>query len=342
MPLNTTEKRILRNIPRARSDNDPENPEFPPDKPRFPATPTYRIIYNGFTKLFVKDESFNPTGTHKDRLAWELVCQYRHFLEAKQNGHVHGPLPQFSMISSGNAAMAIGTAFQRYGLPKLRALIDIRTPKKVVRLLQSRHCEVFMTDLSIATLTVKDILRLTHNPHGFDVTSNDGLDRSTVFYDWLSFEIIKNNPDYILCPFGTGELYENICNVLKREAQKTSAPDPRLHIATDRLGKIHVIGATVDRADTIADKLYAPHLPFSHFSEQWLRFYRDSGYIGARSGVYIVDEQWIERAYEWMQKKGIRCEPSGAAGMAYLMQHERTFPKTKKIVVVNTGKGLGR
>lgn len=339
--LSKNEAAILKSIPKARSDNDPHNPEFPADAPKFPATPTYRIKLPGYKNLWLKDESYNPTGTHKDRMAWEMVCQYRHFLEVKNLGLASGPLPQFSMISSGNAAYAVSTALQKYHLPKLKILVDITTKPHIVEILKQNHCEVYFTDLSIKKLDFKDILRLTHNPNGFDVTSNDALDRTTIFYDWLSFEIINNDADYIVCPFGTGELYENICNILKRESQKVKAYDPRLQIKPDHLGSIHVIGATSSRADTIADKLYAPHLPFTHFNEQWLGFYRNLGYIGKKSGVFVVQERYIKKAYDYMTETlGVRCEPSGAAGLAYLLQNNHRIPKHKKIVVVNTGKGL--
>lgn len=338
--LSKKEKAILNQIPRARSDHDPNKPEFPADKPNFPATPTYQIHVPGFKNIWLKDESYNESGTHKDRMAWELVCQYRHYLEMKKRGLVHGPLPHFSMISSGNAALAVSNAFKKYQLPKLKLLVDIHSKPHIVEFLKENHCEVYFTDLSIKKLDFKDILRLTHNLNGFDVTSNDGLDRTTIFYDWLSFEIINNDPTYILCPFGTGELYENICNVLKREAQKVKSYDPRLSISPKRLGQINIIGATSNRSDTIADKLYAPHLPFTHFNEQWLGFYRNLGYIGQQSGVFVVQEKFIQQAYELLTNLGIRCEPSGAAGLAYLLQHPQRLPKKGKIVVVNTGRGL--
>lgn len=338
--LSKKEQSILKIIPKARSDNDPNNPEFPADDPKFPATPAYPIKVSGFTDVWLKDESYNPTGTHKDRMAWELVCQYRHFLEMKQRGLISGALPRFSMISSGNAALAVSTAFKKYSLPKLKILVDIHTKPHIIEFLKQNHCEVYFTDLSIKKLDFKDILRLTRNPHGFDVTSNDGLDRTTIFYDWLSFEIINNNPDYVLCPFGTGELYENICNVLKRESQKVKDYDPRLKISPKRLGWINIIGATSNQANTAADKIYAPHLPFTHFNEQWLGFYRNLGYIGQQSGVFVVQERYIEKAYDYLNQLGIRCEPSGAAGLGYLFEHPERLPKRKKIVIVNTGRGL--
>ncbi len=40
--LTKKEEKILRLIV-VRSDNDPHNPEFPPENPKFPATPTYQF-----------------------------------------------------------------------------------------------------------------------------------------------------------------------------------------------------------------------------------------------------------------------------------------------------------
>lgn len=80
--LTQKEESILGSIVIA-SENNPRRPEFPPGKPRFPATPTYRINVPGFSDVWLKDESVNPTGTHKDRLAWEIAVTYRYFLQSK-------------------------------------------------------------------------------------------------------------------------------------------------------------------------------------------------------------------------------------------------------------------
>ncbi len=89
MTLSNTEQRILSSI-KIGSENNPTKPEFPPHKPRFPATPIYRIHVPGFTNVWLKDESVNPTGTHKDRLAWEIVVTYKHILHAKKQGQHTG------------------------------------------------------------------------------------------------------------------------------------------------------------------------------------------------------------------------------------------------------------
>ena len=107
MALTDKESKILYSI-RVGSENDPSKPEFPPDKPAFQSTPIFQIKVTGFTNIWLKDESKNPTGTHKDRMAWELVVTYREMLLAKKNSQLKERLPQMSIITSGSAGIAVG------------------------------------------------------------------------------------------------------------------------------------------------------------------------------------------------------------------------------------------
>jgi len=254
-------------------------------------------------------------------------------------GLVKGPLPQFSIISSGNAAIALAYFLEKYNLPKPKILVDDDTPLKILNYLKKSYCEIYITDLSRKPLNFKEILELTENENGFDITSNEALDPHTIFYDWMSFEIINQTPDYILVPFGTGSLYENICNIIKEEMWKVGKNDPRLKVNINLLRKCNVIGATVNRPKTKAYMLYSPHLPFTLLNEQWLNFYKKFGYIGKDSNIFIVGEEAIEEAFELLNSQGINCEHSGAAGLAYLLENKKYLPKDKKYLVVNTGKG---
>jgi len=337
--LTNEEEKILEYI-KIGSDNDPSHPEFPPDNPKFPATPIKRLEIEGFSNVFVKDESVNPTGTHKDRMSWEIVCQYRNFLIAKKNGLVKGPLPQFSIISSGNAAISLSYFLKKYNLPKLKILIDDDTPEKIHEYLKKCYCEIYITDLAKKPINFKEILELTENPNGFDITSNEALDPNVIFYDWMSFEIINQAPDYIFVPFGTGSLYANICNIIKEELWKVDKHDPRLMIDINKMRSCNIIGSTVNLPNSKAYMLYSPHLPFTQFNEQWLSFYKKFGYIGKLSNVYLVSEEAIEKAFEILNSQGIRCEHSGAAGLAYFLENKDNLPKDKRYLIINTGRGL--
>ena len=85
MTMTEEEEKILQSII-IPSENNPNKPEFPPGNPKFPATPTFKIEVSGFSNVWLKDESVNPTGTHKDRMAWEIVVTYCDILLAKQQG----------------------------------------------------------------------------------------------------------------------------------------------------------------------------------------------------------------------------------------------------------------
>jgi hypothetical protein len=336
MNLSETETQLL-DLINVASENDPLRPEFPADNPKFPATPTYKIDIPGFSDVWLKDESYNPTGTHKDRMAWEIVVTYRDFLLAKKRGQVSGPLPAMSIISSGSAAIAIQTQLRKYHLPNLKVLIDPKAELTNLPVMRKLGCEIYETDLSKKALDWKEILELTNNPNGTDITSSEALDPTTRFYDWLGYEIINSSPDYCFIPFGTGHLFENILNINKKEVS-TRKHDPRFKGDVKKLRHCNFMGATTNNPDSKAEKLYSPHLPFSHFDEQWMRLYRQAGFCGPDSNVYSLEEDCLDAAIALATKLKINAEPSGIAGLALLLQLDGKIPKDKKILIVSTGK----
>ncbi|MEK7540190.1 MAG: pyridoxal-phosphate dependent enzyme [Patescibacteria group bacterium] len=336
MPLSTSEEKILKSI-KVASENDPTKPEFPPENPKFPATPTFKIEVPGFSNVWLKDESSNPTGTHKDRMAWEIIVTYRDFLIAKKQGQIKGDLPRMSIISSGSAAASIQYQLKKHSLPNLKVLADTNTNPRIIEGLKKLECEIYQTDLSKQSLDWKQILQLTNNPNGFDLNSSEALDPTTRFYDWLSYEIINESPDYCFIPFGTGNLYENILNVNKREVS-LQQPDPRFSGKIEVLRKCNFIGSTTNNSKSKADKLYSPHLPFVHYIEQWMKLYKYAGYCGPESDVFVIQETFLDHAMEIAQKQKITCEPSGIAGLALMLQMKDSLPKNRKMLIVNTGK----
>ncbi len=337
MNLSKKEEKILKTIVVA-SENDPNNPEFPADNPRFPATPTFKIKVPGFSNVWIKDESVNPTGTHKDRMAWEMVVSYRDFLLAKKRDQIKRPLPQMSIISFGSAAIAIQTQLLKYRLPNLKVLIDRKFIEiAALETIKKLGCEIYETDLAKRSFNWKEILILTHNETGFDITSNEALDPTTRFYDWMSYEIINNSPDYCFIPFGTGNLYENILNVNKKEVS-TNSHDPRFRGKVNILRRCNFLGATSNNPRTKADKLYSSHLPFVHYDEQWIKFYRYAGFCGSGSDVHLLKEEYLEKAMRLAKLQEINCEYSGISGLALMLQMKSKLPKNKKMLVINTGK----
>lgn len=203
--------------------------------------------------------------------------------------------------------------------------------------MESLNCEIYKTDLSRKPFEWKEILTLTRNPDGLDITSNEALDPTTRFYDWLSYEILNASPEYCFIPFGTGNLYENILNINKREVS-TQNHDPRFKGNINILQRCNFIGATVNNPKSKADKLFSPHLPFVHFDEQWIRLYKYAGFCGDKSTVYSLQERFLDQALKIAEENKLDCEPSGIAGLGMLLQMRDEIPKDAKILIVNTGK----
>lgn len=337
MALSAVEEKILSSII-VPSENDPNKPEFPPDNPKFPATPTYQIKVPGFSNVWLKDESVNKySGTHKDRLAWEVVIFYRNFLLAKKRGQHKGFLPKFSIISSGSAAIAIGRMLKDYNLPKIKVLLDANINPIIYESIKNSHCEAYKTDLSIKPLFPKEILELTKNLNGFDLTSNQGIGLEIGNYDWMSYEILNNSPEYCFIPVGTGIIFEKILEVNKLEIGYNKK-DHRFKGDVEVLENCHFMGVTTKDPKSKAEKLYAPHLPFHKMDEEWLRFYKTSGFCGGKTGIYLLRENYLDEAMKLAKLQKINCEPSGIAGLALLLQMKSQIPKDKKILIVNTGK----
>ena len=324
--MNIQEQKILENIEEGLKTG-----------PSFPVTSTKKVSVDYFTNVWVKDESTQETGTHKDRMAWEIVMVYRDILKLKERGLDDLPLPQFSIISAGSAALAIQTQLREYGLPNLKILVDNTTNSIILDYLENLGCQIYKTDLGQKVLMSTDILMLTDNLEGFDITSNKALDPNIIFYDWLAYEVLNENPDYVFVPYGTGHLYENILNISKNIIQGRNI-DSVYSGNKNILSRCHFIGATTDDAETLAVKLYAPFRPFSTSSLDWIKLFIRRGFCGKNSKISEVSEEFIKKGNELMTKLGINAEYSASAGLGLLYQLKEKIPKDSKILIINQGK----
>ncbi len=326
------------------SSNDPLKPEFPPKPfytPCFPASKTFQIEVPGFTNVWLKDESTNPTGTHKDRFAWEVVIKYKALLESSKHKQLDS-LPQISMISSGGAASAIQNLFNLFRIPiSLKVLVDHTTDDKIKASLQKIGCTIYETDLSDYLLQPEDIKRLTQNWNGIDITYRETLDPNLDnYYDWMSYEIINVEPDYCFIPFGTGDLFINTLNIVKKEYFNSFLhnSDPRYSGSIENLKKCNFFGATTSNKATMLDKLYSSFLPTYNEYLKFINELTSYSCVGNKTSIKHLEENFVIQAIELANEQNITFEPSGIAGLALLLQIKREIPRDAKILIVNTGK----
>jgi len=314
------------------SHNDPGKPEFPPKPfftPKFPASPTHRLTVPGYSNVWLKDESTNPTGTHKARMAWEVLIKAKRY-----------QIKEISIISSGSAAVAIQHFFNLFGATTvLKVLVDQRMNSQLKKYLTNLGCKVYETDLAKKPLNSKEIKDLTENTTGIDITYREILDRyNDNYYDWLSYEILNENPEYCFIPFGTGDLFINVLIIAEREFNnRIYKHDPRFRGEISTINKCNFIGATTHSEGTRLDKLFSYYLPSLHDYQDYINSLIANNRIGTSSAILDVEEEFLEEALHLATQQNIKCEPSGIAGLALFLQNKSDIPPDAKILLVNTG-----
>jgi len=182
---------------------------------------------------------------------------------------------------------------------------------------------------------------LTENWDGIDITYRETLDPNLDnYYDWLSYEIINTQPDYCFIPFGTGDLYINILNIVKKEYFNSflHKPDPRFTGSVEKLKNCNYIGARTENKDTILDKLYSSFLPtYSEYLKYINELYSYSC-VGKNTSIKNLSEEFAIQAVDLGNKLHLNFEPSGLAGLALFLQIKEQIPRDAKILIINTGK----
>ncbi|WP_341501871.1 pyridoxal-phosphate dependent enzyme [Gallaecimonas sp. GXIMD4217] len=278
--------------------------------------PTLRTLeHPEWGRLTLLDESRNHSGTHKDRMAIAIASAYQAML-------VQNPALRLSIISSGSAAYAIQSLFNRLGMPPLKVLIDRLRPEAA--LLDDLGCQVYRCDLGARMLTPSDILALTDNPAGIEVTSNMAIRPYESYYRDMVAELAHFGPGYIFVPFGTGHLYGSFLSC--RAFRDASA--------------VHVIGGATQCPDSRADKLYAPFNPFCVVNDNFIKTKIALGEIGARSRVHGFSEAALDRALLLADELGLDVEPSALGGLAAMidLHGQGQLPAAAHRLAVLTGK----
>ncbi len=313
--------------------NNPDKPEFPPRPfftPQFPASHTLPITVPGFTNVWLKDESTNPTGTHKARMAWEVVIKAKRY-----------NIKEISLISSGSAAVAIQHFFNLYRVNTvLKVLVDHRLKPEIKTGLRNMGCAVYETDLAQKPLTSNEIKTLTDNTTGIDITYREILDRyNDNYYDWLSYEILNESPQHCFIPFGTGDLFVNVLIIAEREFNnRIYKHDPRFRGDINAISGCNFYGATTRNSNSRLDKLFSYHLPSLKDYYDYINSLISNQRVGQNSAILELEEEFIEEAIALATAQRITCEPSGIAGLALLLQNRNDIAADDKILIVNTGK----
>jgi hypothetical protein len=319
-------------------EDDIEIPEFPWTNPSFPATPAIPIDVPGYSNVWIKDESLNPTGIAKDRLAWEIFLFYEKLIRKIYSHDRRLKIPRLSLISSGNAALSIQFILNKFGLPNLKVIIDPKfVDVEIQNALIKSKCEIYHYDLEKRKLTTEDILKITGNTDGKDITYGYELDKFS-YYDWMSYEILNLNPQFCFVPFGSGDLYKNVLEINHRELMSKRS-SKRFFGNKEILQKCVFIGVRAKENTTRYKMLYSR---YNALEKEDLNYFYEKGTCSKQSDVFYLNENKsdFKLASEIAVSHKINFEPSGIAGLVSFLQlkDKLKIPKDAKIIVVNTGK----
>ncbi|WAK01608.1 pyridoxal-phosphate dependent enzyme [Methylobacter sp. YRD-M1] len=273
------------------------------------------IEHDIYGAIIFLDESRNPSGTHKDRMAATVAKIYRSILKHNKN-------LRLSLISSGSAAYAIQTAFNALSLPPLKVLID--KTREEIHILKQIGCEIYVTDLESRMLTPTDILEITNNAGGIEITSNMAIRPYETYYTNLVSYLAGFNSGYIFLPYGSGHLYGSFlfCEVFEEPST------------------VHIIGGKTHLKHSKADKLYAPYNPFSVVDINFINTKIAMQKIGQYSSIIEFTEESLLEAILIAKRNNFDVEPSALGGLAIMIEmfKQSSLSRIDRKLVLLTGK----
>ena len=254
--------------------------------------------------VLIKDESTNPTGTHKDRKSAFLIQKA-----------IAKSIDTLAILTSGNAGYSLATLAQDTGIEVVTIVSNDIRPR-IKSSLESAGARVVEADFSqpLESNDICNLARTRQNKNIWDVT-NEGCEAYAELYE----EFAKENAKMIICPIGSGELYMGICK---------SVDDQKSDTIVMGVHPFHL------NQNSKADKLTSGHLPTMTeiLSTQLSSSY--NGIVGhARHSVTEDDIQWcIDHAPGFL-----KAEPSALVPLDPIRKYLGDIDQ--KIIMVSTGKG---
>ncbi len=286
-------------------------------------------------KIWIKNESLNPSGTYKDRPAAVSVSKAKE-LDAK--GVV--------VASDGNAAPAVAAYAAKGGLPCI-VLMPQKTPE--LRYLQAK---AYGAQIFLVKGTINDCLDMAmeianeteyHNCS----TSNSANPYQIEGNKTISFEIADqflDIPDWVAVPVGGGGLLSGVVKgfeelkegkVIDKIPKMLAVQAKNCAPLVEAFSRNDVVRKLEDTRETIALTIALPYPPDGDMALGYLK--RSDGFA-----VAITEEEIMQGVFRLSSRHGIIAEPSGAVSFAGLLSAvaQGIIQPGERCVAVVTGTGL--
>lgn len=294
-------------------------------------TPLLRVDHAG-EHVWLKCESLQPTGAFKIRGAYNFIARLDPAIRAR------GVLT----YSSGNHAQAVAYAARHFGVPATVVMpVDAPASKiEATRRLGARIelCGTLSTERRARTQELAEaseapIVPPFDHPEIIAGQGTVGLEIVQQLADSDEPQAIKESPPLVLVPIGGGGLISGIAAALRElvEGAVVVGVEP---VGAAAMKRSLEAGAPVllERVDTIADGLrpVTPgRLTFAH-----------CGALVDR--VVTVSDEQIRRGVQWCFDRRLVVEPSGAAGVAAMLEYPQALGGAgRPLVIVLSGGNVG-
>ncbi len=283
----------------------------------------------GFSKLFIKDDGLNPTGSLKDRASY-LVAAF-----ARQHG-----INTVIVASTGNAASSMSgvgaaaelniTIFIPKTAPEAKMVQSLQYGARVI-LVDGTYDDAYELSMAFAT-------------------KNGGLNRNTA-YNPLTIEGKKTAaleiffqlgrvPDVVFVPVGDGVIISGIFKGFRDLVHLNLAERIPTIVAVQAEGSSAICRAFESggftaplSSETVADSI-SVDVPRNGF-HALANLQRFNG-----NCVSVSDEAIIEAQKQLSSTAGLFAEPAAAASFAGFMKLKAELDSSADIVVLSTGNGL--
>ncbi|AIU69056.1 threonine synthase [Thermococcus eurythermalis] len=276
-------------------------------------------------KLYLKNETVNPTWSFKDRgtflaMSYALKAGYR----------------TVGTVSTGNMAASVSAYASRFGL-KAKILVSESASEEKLKAVGAYGGDVIRVHGDYGRLYFES-LKLGEKLGVYFINSDNPF--RIEGYKGIAFEIAEEvSPDYVLIPTSSGglfrgvakgfiELYEsglidNLPKLIAVQAEGCSPICRAFHEGEEKVERF-------ENPKTIAKAIANPYPPSGNAV---LKLLREFGWE-----CVAVSDEGIRKAQERLAREGLFVQPASATGIAALEKLD--LPEGAKVVSILTGSGL--
>lgn len=290
----------------------------------------------GMSRLYVKDESRNPTWSFKDRMASATASM------ARQLG-----APALTAASSGNGGAAAAAYAARAGIDAI-ILTTMQMPETMRTLMQAYGAKLFATETLAERWTVVNkgvadygwfpVQNFNNPSTGANSFAVDGC--KTLGYETCE-QLNWRLPDVVICPTGSGDTFTGMWYAFQewKEMGFVTGRLPRM-VAAEVFGPLeNALAKGLDHTEPMPT---APTVGISvgvsNSAYQSLLTLRESEGIAMRAN----DEEMLQAQMDLATTEGLYAEASAALALAVAkkLRKQGQIEEDDVVIVLSTSGGL--